>query len=197
MRQAQIAFTPGPYPDLDESPYQHLPPRDAVVLLACAKARAALPRLDEGDWRVLAADTLVALEDPNGVARALGQPTDAADARRMLRSLSGRAHQVHSGVALAVRDAAARWWLQSAEATTTIRFRDLTAGEIDAYVATGEPLDKAGAYALQGGAAAFVAARDGEQDTVIGLPVSLVRDLLAWSDAVCDGPGRTGRPPNR
>ncbi|HEX2022927.1 MAG TPA: Maf family protein, partial [Candidatus Thermoplasmatota archaeon] len=122
---------------------------------------------------VLAADTLLDLD-----GAILGKPRDADDARRILRALSGRAHDVVTGVAL--RTDARR---VSGAARTRVRFRALSDAEIDAYVATGEPLDKAGAYAIQGGAARFVEEIDGPRDNVVGLPMELVRRLLGDLDA--------------
>lgn len=155
----------------DETPVAGESPRDLVVRLALAKARAAvLP----GEL-ALGADTEVAVD-----GRVLGKPADADDARRMLRLLSGRTHEVWSGVALA-RAAAdgqpAREWTGSRSSRVT--FRKLDDVEIDGYVASGDPFDKAGAYAIQGGASGFVAALDGDVDNVVGLPLALVRDLLA------------------
>lgn len=197
LRDAGIAFEPGPYPGLDEAPFHGLPPQDAVVVLATAKAQAATPLVRGTDDMVLAADTLVALESPAGYGQALGQPEDAADARAMLARLSDRWHAVHSGVALAARDPAGTWCLQVRAATTRVRFRELSSEEIEAYVATGEPLDKAGAYGIQGRAAAFVAQVDGTVDTVVGLPIAVVRALLAWGRAVVGGGGAAASSADR
>jgi septum formation protein len=157
--------------DADETPVPGEAPRDLVVRLALAKARAtARP----GEL-TLGADTEVAVD-----GRVLGKPADADDARRMLRLLSGRAHEVWSGVALvraASNGAAAREW--TGARLSRVSFRELADSEIDAYVASGDPFDKAGAYAIQGGAAGFVAELDGDVDNVVGLPLALVRELLA------------------
>lgn len=139
--------------------------------LAERKARAAAA-LVPGSW-VLTADTLVFLGE-----ECLGKPRDEADAVRMLERLAGRTHSVWTGVALA-RQAAGALELAVRAQVTEVRFRSLSGAEIRDYVATGEPLDKAGAYALQGGAGAFVAELRGSADTVIGLPIALVRELLA------------------
>jgi septum formation protein len=117
---------------------------------------------------VLAADTIVVVDED-----VFGKPRDASDAIRMLRALSGRAHDVVTAVAAG--DAAG---INVRVDRTTVRMRGLTDEEIEAYVATGEPLDKAGAYAIQGGAAAFVESIDGHLDTVIGLPMSAVHALF-------------------
>ena len=135
--------------------------RHAAEKLRCALSNgAASPRVP-----VLAADTVV---DLDGVA--LGKPADAAEAARMLESLSGRTHQVHTAFALAVPDAGA---VEERE-TTRVRFFALRPDEIAEYVATGEPLDKAGAYGIQGRAAALVAGIEGDFYTVMGLPLARV-----------------------
>lgn len=156
--------------DSDETPVAGESPRELVVRLALAKARAAAR---PGEI-ALGADTEVALD-----GRVLGKPADADDARRMLQRLSGRAHDVWSGVALvavASDGAPAGEW--SDARLTRVRFRALGDAEIDAYVASGDPFDKAGAYAIQGGASGFVAGVDGDVDNVVGLPLGLVRELL-------------------
>lgn len=112
---------------------------------------------------IVAADTVV---DLDGVA--LNKPVDAADAVRMLSSLSGREHRVHTAFALALPD---RSELIERHATTAVRFYELSRAEIDEYVATGEPMDKAGAYGIQGRAAALVAGITGDFYTVMGFPL--------------------------
>ena len=120
---------------------------------------------------IIASDTLVSLD---GVP--LGKPEDAADAKRMLRALSGREHEVFSGVC--VMDV--RTGRQETRAVRTgVTFRDLSDQEIEAYIATGEPMDKAGAYAIQGGAGAFVTGLDGSFENVMGFPVDEVREMLS------------------
>ena len=152
--------------DIDETPRPGETPEALASRLAAAKAAAAAR--DAPQRLVLAADTVVALEE-----RVLGKPADAADARRMLHALSGRRHQVHTAVAVR-RGAEAGMRLSSSE----VDFRALSAGEIDAYIATGEPLDKAGGYGLQGIGALLVERLDGDPTTVIGLPLRLTLDLL-------------------
>lgn len=112
---------------------------------------------------IVAADTVV---DLDGVA--LNKPVDAADAVRMLSSLSGRQHRVHTAFALALPD---RSELIERHATTAVRFYELSRAEIDEYVATGEPMDKAGAYGIQGRAAALVEGITGDFYTVMGFPL--------------------------
>jgi septum formation protein len=167
LEEAGIGFRRGPFPDIEEELRADLEPAAAVRLLAEQKARAVMPRVPSAV--VLAADTVIVLE-----GEVLGKPRDAADAGRMLRRLSGRAHEVATGVAVGQGER-----LESGVDVSRVAFRVLTEGEIEAYVGTGEPLDKAGSYAIQGGAAAFVDRLEGEVDTVIGLPIGLVRTLLA------------------
>jgi septum formation protein len=120
---------------------------------------------------VIGADTIVVAD-----GRFLGKPADAAQARAMLRALSGRRHHVVTGVALVRREPSLR--LVDAS-VTAVSFRRLSREEIDRYVASGEPLDKAGAYGIQGRAALFVERIEGDYFTVVGLPLSLLGRMLA------------------
>ena len=153
-------------PDVDE--HVDAEPRQAVAILARRKAMAAAEGLTEGV--VLAADTLVAVD-----GEALGKPRDQAEARAMLMRLSGREHEVFTGVCLL--DVSTGRIAVHVERTGVV-FRALDAAEIDRYVATGEPMDKAGAYAIQGGAAAFVESYNGSYENVMGLPVNSVGLML-------------------
>ena len=117
---------------------------------------------------VIAADTVVCLDD-----EILGKPADEADARRMLRALSGRDHRVFTGVT-----AARGGTVLSAFEETAVHFRPLDEREIDAYIATGEPMDKAGAYGIQGRAALFVRAIEGDYFNVVGLPLCRLGEIL-------------------
>jgi septum formation protein len=153
-------------PDVDETPPAG-PLVAAVRELARRKAEAVAR--SRPAVTVVGADTVI---ERDGAL--LGKPVDADDARAMLRSLSGRGHLVHTGVA-AVRAGISR----DGAATTTVRFREITEAEIDAYVRSGEPFGKAGAYAIQGGAERFVEGVDGDLDNVVGLPMRLVTRLLA------------------
>ena len=153
-------------PDVDEHVAGHA--RDIVHTLAGRKARAAAAHYKSGV--IIASDTLVSLD---GVP--LGKPADASEARAMLSALSGREHEVFTGVC--VLDAASGE-SETRTVRTGVTFRDITPEEIDAYIATGEPMDKAGAYAIQGGAAPFVTALDGEFENVVGFPVAEVREML-------------------
>jgi septum formation protein len=152
--------------EVDESPLPGEAAPDLVLRLARAKAAAA----DAGDALVLAADTIVALD-----GRPLGKPAGARDAERMLAELSGRAHDVFTGVAL--RDTRGGRTAAAIE-RTIVHFAPLGGDEIARYVASGEPLDRAGAYAVQGLAAMFVDSIEGNYNNVVGLPLTTVRRLL-------------------
>lgn len=153
-------------PDVDEHVEGHA--RDIVFELARRKARAAAAHYSQGI--VIASDTLVSLD-----GAPLGKPANADEARRMLAALSGREHEVFTGVC--VLDAGTG--REEARAVRTgVTFRTLSPEEIDAYVATGEPMDKAGAYAIQGGAGSFVEVLEGEFENVMGFPVVEVKQML-------------------
>ncbi len=152
--------------DVDETPLPREAPDGYVERLAVAKAQAVLA-LRPGAW-VLGADTTVTID-----GEILGKPVDNADARRMLRLLSGRAHLVHTGVALV----SARG-IKSAVDTTRVWFEAMTDEDISWYVATGEPVDRAGAYAIQGLASRFIPRIEGSYSNVVGLPVAMVSSIL-------------------
>lgn len=139
--------------------------RDVVRLLAQRKADAVAARLPEAT--VLAADTVV---DCGGV---LGKPVDEADAARMLRLLSGRWHEVHTGVCV-IRDGL---HFEGVE-TTRVHFTAMSDHDISRYIATGDPFDKAGAYAIQGMTGMFIDRIEGCPHNVMGLPLALTRKLL-------------------
>ena len=153
--------------DVDETPRAHESPTAYVERLAIDKARAVLAL--RPDARVLGADTTVTID-----GAILGKPENAADARRMLLMLSGRQHDVHTGVAVVSRAG-----LRSAVDSTRVWFTPMTDEDISWYVATGEPIDRAGAYAIQGRAARFIPRIDGSYSNVVGLPVALVSSILA------------------
>lgn len=153
--------------DVDETLPSGVPARDGVRLLAERKG-AAVRDLIGDDTPILSADTLVELDGEK-----LGKPKDASDAARMLRALSGRAHAVHTGVTVHYKGKTF-----SDVATTAVFFRPLTEEEIRAYVESGEPMDKAGAYAIQGLGGALVERYDGDLDTVVGLSMRIVNALL-------------------
>ena len=152
--------------DIDETPHSNEAPAAYVERLAIEKARAVLA-LRPGA-RVLGADTTVTID-----GEILGKPVDEADARRMLRLLNGRPHDVHTGVALASASG-----LRSAVDTTRVWFASMTDEDISWYVATGEPIDRAGAYAIQGFASRFIPRIEGSYSNVVGLPVALVSSIL-------------------
>ena len=185
------AFDSRPAESVDESAVVGAA-REIVERLAVLKATEVLHRIlhdsaspgDDELW-VLGADTVIAL----GVGddeRIMGKPEDAGDARQMIASLSGRSHRVYTGLAVCRPEREP----ETAICVTGVRFRSLSAAEIDAYVATGEPMDKAGAYAVQGAGARLIEGIEGCYYNVVGLPLSLTASLLAplvCSDAsLCD-----------
>ena len=153
---------------VDESLPDGLIPEDAVLLLAERKARAATSRMP--GHPVLGADTVVVQD-----GHLLGKPGTPEAARRMLTLLSGRTHRVLTGIFLLDPESGQGRGLV---VTSLVTFRELSRREIEAYVRTGEPLDKAGAYGIQGGGAAFVTHLEGSHDNVVGLPIEEVRKLL-------------------
>lgn len=169
LRAAGIAFDVV-VANVDESVVPGETATQHVRRLAEAKARAVLDKA--GAQPVLAADTVVVVD-----GLILGKPADDREAARMLRLLSGRAHEVMTGVCLAC---GASPTIVSV-AVTTVEFARLTDAEIQWYAATGEPRDKAGAYAIQGLASRFVTRIDGSYSNVVGLPVALVYGLCARS----------------
>jgi septum formation protein len=152
--------------DIDESPRPGEEPRAYVLRLAREKATA---RAEPGEL-VLAADTVVVVD-----GEVLGKPKDPDDARRMLRSLSGRDHEVLTGIALEEPGKGSASDIDE----TRVRMAALTDEEIAWYVDTGEPMDKAGAYAIQGLGSLFVEAVDGNHSNVVGLPVPATYRLFA------------------
>lgn len=154
--------------DIDETPRADETPRQTALRLAREKARTAGPGAPKGAF-ILAADTIVAAG-----RRILGKPHDEAEARRFLELLSGRQHRVLTGVAVIAPDGR-----ESARLSETfVRFKRLTDAEIDAYVASGEWRGKAGGYAVQGMAEAFVTRLNGSWSGVVGLPLYETLALL-------------------
>ena len=151
--------------DIDEAMDSALPLETEVARVSRAKAMAISRKPED---IVIAADTIVVLED-----QVLGKPADAADAVRMLTALSGRDHQVMTGVTVLRGDTV----LTHTE-ITDIHFRPLSQKEIADYVATGEPMDKAGSYGIQGGAALFAQKLHGDYYNVMGLPVCRLWQML-------------------
>jgi septum formation protein len=151
-------------PDIDETPFEGEDPVVYVERLAVAKAMAV--ELGDGEL-VIAADTTVDLD-----GHILGKPVDDADAAQMLRRMSNRVHQTHTGVAVRCGDR-----VVSDVCSTSVTFVDLDDATIDWYVATGEANGKAGAYGIQGAAAALVRGVDGSVSNVVGLPLHLAVEL--------------------
>lgn len=143
-------------------------PEDAALRLAVAKAEEVVREVQCG--LVIGADTVVAID-----GRQLGKPKDKEDAKGMLRLLSGRTHTVITG--LAVIDAKTSE-LKTALVKTRVSFKPLSDEEIDSYIATGDPIDKAGAYGIQGRAAAFIEGIEGCYSNVVGLPLGELTDIL-------------------
>ena len=184
LRSAEISFQVQPA-DVDETPLPGEFARDCAERLAREKALAVW-RTRPDDF-VLGADTVVVVD-----AAILGKPLDAEDAARMLRMLSGRVHQVITGVCLAspsgpenvatpVNASSPRrekCEVRTSSETTLVTFAALTDAEIRAYVATGEPMDKAGAYAIQGIASRWIPRIEGDYSNVVGLPVARVYRML-------------------
>jgi len=182
LRNAGIAFTVQAA-EIDETPRAGESPRDCAERLAREKALAV--SLSRPEDSVIGADTIVVVS-----GKILGKPVDAADAIRMLRLLSGRVHEVITGVCLLGAPASGRLpvlgktsrhgtrELRTASETTLVTMCELSDREIRDYVATGEPMDKAGAYAIQGIAARWIPRIEGDYSNVVGLPVALVYRML-------------------
>ena len=172
LRNAGIEFRVDPAHVVEERE-----PGEAAVAfarrLACDKARAVAARHPDGF--VLGADTIVCVQD-----RVLGKPADAADAFAMLRLLSGRWHEVTTGICLIApeRKIVANRPEHVAHETTRVQFSALSDDDIRAYIAGGEPMDKAGAYAIQGLASRWITRIEGDYGNVVGLPVALLWKML-------------------
>jgi septum formation protein len=170
LTNAGIPFVREVPGDIDETPRPGEAPQDYVVRLAREKAESVQP---EADRIVLGADTTAVID-----GQILGKPSSPDDAARMLRLLSGRSHEVITGICLR----SARNQVTDA-ALTRVWFAALSASEIEAYAHSGEPMDKAGAYGIQGLASKFVERIDGCYFNVMGLPVALVYAHLRTNPA--------------
>ena len=159
--------------DCDEN-ITGLAPHDLVRELALRKAEAVYERLNAPDAVVIGSDTIVT---PDGV-KALGQPRDRGDAVRTLTALSGKWHSVCTGLAVIGRAADNTSKKIAETVETKVKFLDLTKEECERYADTGEPLDKAGSYGIQGRGGALVEKIDGDYYSVVGLPVSRLRVIL-------------------
>ena len=153
--------------DIDETPLQNEAAAAYVERLAIEKGAAIASDVGGNDV-VVSADTIVVLD-----GQLLGKPIDDAEAAHMLRRLSGRTHEVMTGVAVHRRGD-----VESFVETTIVHFAELSEDDITWYVSTGEPADKAGAYGMQGRGGAFVASIEGSYDNVIGLPRHRLRPLI-------------------
>ena len=179
LRQIGVAFdelrlreAPGRDPDIVEGPREGESAPEYVKRIARTKANVGWERMTERGLSarpILAADTEVVLD-----GHIFGKPADATHTREMLERLSGRTHQVLTAVAL-------RWEREFvlSVATTQVTMRELTEGEMDRYIASGEPVGKAGAYAIQGRAAAFISRIEGSYSGVMGLPLAETSAALA------------------
>lgn len=161
-------------------------PRTFALRAAFAKGRDVADRLEQGRWAI-AADTVVA----HGMIL-FGKPSTAEEARAALRSLSGKTHRVITGIALAA-GGSATCHLVAEE--TSVTFRELTMAEIDAYIATGEPFDKAGGYGIQGAGGDLVSRIEGDYFNVVGLPCRALAGLM--EEAGLEGPKSLPEPPER
>lgn len=178
LRSAGIPFTVQPA-DIDETAQNGESPVACAERLAREKA-LTISKMRPQDL-ILGADTVVVVNDTM-----LAKPTDAEDAARMLRLLSGRVHQVITGVCLVVpqqkkgepAEQQPRTNITTASETTRVTFAELSDNDIRGYVATGEPMDKAGAYAIQGMASRWIPRIEGDYSNVVGLPVALVYRML-------------------
>ena len=153
--------------EVDETLPRGVHPKAGVGILALRKGRAVADELDD-EALVISSDTLVEL---GGIP--LGKPKDEDEAFYMLSALSGRAHNVHTGVAVHYRGKSF-----SGVATTAVYFREMTESEIKEYIASGDPMDKAGSYGIQSGGGKFVEKIEGDYDTVVGLSVALTKKLI-------------------
>lgn len=168
MREAgyDIQIVPA---DIDETPRAGESPFELVERLACAKAAAIAALPLAASQVVVAADTIVAIDN-----KKLGKPHDTDEACAMLRGLSGRTHQVATGVCI-ISGSTRRSFVE----VTDVTFYELSDAEIEAYVASGEPMDKAGAYGIQGvGGRMLVRAINGDFYNVVGLPIARVKRAL-------------------
>lgn len=153
--------------DADETVPEGTPACDAAAINSRRKAEA-VAAATEGERVILAADTVVEAD-----GETFGKPKDVSDARRMLRIMSGGEHKVHTGITVTDGE---RYVTETV--TTKVVMRRLSDGEIEGYIASGEPFDKAGAYGIQGIAAAFVESLEGDYFNVMGLPICRVCEIL-------------------
>lgn len=188
LQKAGLRFLVRPS-DVDESGFMVSDPAGEVQRLAETKA-LQVAHSHPGHW-VIGADTVVVVE-----GRVMGKPASVAEARDMLRRLSGATHQVYTGFCICRKAAAARF---QDMVCTDVTFKDLTAREIEWYIHSGEPFDKAGAYAIQGIGTFLVRRINGSYSNVVGLPVCevleiLIREGIMGLEAASDDPHSTPTP---
>ena len=159
-------------PEADESYNPTLTPQEIVCAICRKKIEAAVELAKDDDAIIIAADTMVFLDDLR-----LGKPRNEEDAANMLRSLSGRTHIVCTGVSVARGKQ-----IVTESETTAVRFRDLSDAEIAAYIKSGDPMDKAGSYGIQGKPALFVSGIEGDYFNVMGLPLHRLGQMLKKFD---------------
>jgi septum formation protein len=180
LRNAGISFTVQPA-DINETPLTGESPVHCAERLAREKA-LAVSQTNPDQW-VLGADTIVVVDDA-----ILGKPCDAEDAARMLRLLSGRTHAVITGVCVVEPAASGQSpvasTINTSSETTLVTFCEVSEDKIREYVATGEPMDKAGAYAIQGIASRWIPRIEGDYSNVVGLPMALVYRMLRERGAI-------------
>ena len=177
LTQIGVRFDLAPV-DIDETPQPGEAARAYVERLALEKAQTSLANIQQADAVVLGSDTSVIIDDD-----ILIKPKDVADAKAMLKRLSGNPHQVFTAVAVVSNNKQ-----QVISVATDVFFRELSDAEIDAYIATGEPMDKAGSYGIQGKGAILVDKISGSYSNVVGLPLTETATLLqdfeikVWSE---------------
>jgi len=172
LSQAAFSFRVFPV-KVSEIIDENLNPAEAASQIATVKVQACVEQnkeLKQPGFLVLGADTIVVLG-----AKILGKPENFSQAQHYLRSLSGKTHRVITGFSLLESGSTKVW---TGAEMTEVKFRILSAQEIDTYIATGEPMDKAGAYAIQGGGAKFVSSFTGSKSNVIGLPLERLEKVL-------------------
>ena len=161
-------------PDIDEHMEREMPPEELVRRISAEKARAVREQVG-GDAIVIAADTVVALD-----GAVLGKPADELEAFKMLSTLSGNRHQVYTGLTVLRGEE-----IHTVSEETTVSFRELSEEEIECYIRTGEPADKAGAYGIQGYGALLVDGIQGDYYNVMGLPVCRLGRILRQMGVDC------------
>lgn len=164
-------------PHFDESTVVCKGAKKLVKILAYKKADAVFSK-SKGDWCVIGADTIVALDD-----HIIGKPKDKQDAKKILKNLSGKKHQVHTGVCILFRQGEVETKINFV-VSAVIYFDKISEEEIDKYIATGEPADKAGAYAIQGYGGKFIKKINGSYHSIVGLPIEEIYQVLKTENLI-------------